>query len=244
MNGKKIVDRQISACTAYGGSLLVGCERDESGKLFRYSGTTVYNLWLVKGLMSETDILNWLPKHAPEAVKPKGSSVNYVLEHSFAGNGEGTNIDTGVRLYDTTDKKWTLQVQLDMDSAIRGAVLSCFAEDPNNYRGLLIRQTDDRIFCITTGQSFNEVTVPPGQKAAFTVVKSEYRYTIYVNGEQAASVESRCAAYNGPLLLGCERRLNGKSFRFSNVKVRALSVYDGAYSAEQVKELTEGGKAK
>jgi hypothetical protein len=244
VNGKKVVDGQISACTAYDGSLLIGCERDENGKLFRYSGTTVYNLWLVKGLMSDADILNWAPKYVAEAAKPKGASVDYTLNHSFAGNGKDSSVDTGVRLYDTTGKDWTLQVKIDWDDTLRGAVLSCFAEDPDDYRGLLIRQTDGCVFSVTAGQSYTKITVPAEKKVTLTVVKSEYHYTIYVDGKKAASAESRCATYNGPLLLGCERKLNGNAFRFSCVKIRTLSIHNGAYSAEQVKVLANSGETK
>ncbi|MCI1966252.1 MAG: hypothetical protein LKJ17_09020 [Oscillospiraceae bacterium] len=239
VNGSKKVDGQVSECTAYDGSLLVGCEQDESGNLFRYSGTTVYNLWMVQGLMSEADILGWAPEHAPEAEKPSGVSVNYTLDHSFAGNGKDRFVDTGVRLYDTTEKDWTLQVRLDRDDDLKGTVLSCFAEDPNRYRGFVIRQTDSHTFAVTAGQSYTEITIPSEKTVTLTAVKSGYLYTFYVDGKKEASTESRCAAYNGPLMLGCERRLNGGPFRFSNVKIRALSIRDGAFDAAQVKNLAE-----
>ncbi len=233
LNGEKVLDAAGSECDAYGGSLLVGAEYDGDGNVFRYSGTTVYNLWVVDGVLDESSILSWSPEYAPPAIKQSGSDTEYTLEDSFAGNKKSAFVDTGIRLYDVADKSWSVSFQLELDESCTGSIISCFCEEPTDYRGLFIRQTGENSFGMATGKTYSEFTVPQEKYVAFTLVKNGFDYTLYIDGELALTAEGRCAAYSGPLMIGCERQLNGKAFRFSQAKIKSLSVTREILSAEQ-----------
>lgn len=237
LNGTKILDSAASVCESYDGNLLVGCEERPDGTRLRYSGTTVYNLWVVDGVLAESELLAWAPAYAPAPQKDAGAAVAYTLPQSFAGNGKDSGLDTGVRLYDVPDKNWSLQFQVDRDDANTGAVLSCFAEDADNYRGLMVRQLDADTYAFTLGQTYQEVTVSDNRVAAFAVVKEGTQYSLYANGELAATLNSRCAAYDGPLVIGCERTLAGVLFRSSEIRVRRLTVTSHALTPAQVRDF-------
>jgi hypothetical protein len=232
LNGVAVVEQQLAPCEAYTGNLLVGCEQDADGNLFRYSGTTVYNLRVVRGVMSVQEIQSWAPEWAPETPEQEGSSAAYQLPHSFAGDGNTAYVNAGVALYDVPEKDWTLNVQLDRDDTFTGTVLSCFAEDPADYRGLLVRQPDAGTLAVTVGQSYTELSLPSGPMVTLTIAKQGFDYTFYLNGSAAGTATSRCRHYDGPLLLGCERTLSGEPFRFSRAKIRRLTACDGAGTAQ------------
>ena len=237
LNGEKVLDQDVSACNAYDGTLLLGCEQDKAGKLFRYSGVTIYNLKVVQGIVSEKDMLAWNPAYAQELPRETGSAVDYTLKKSFAGNGADSFVDTGMKLYDVADKSWTINMLLDRSDDHTGSVISCFAEDTENYRGLLVRQTDAYTFDFTLGQQFMEITVPPERKLGISIVKDNDTYSIYVNGELQNTAESHCASYNGDLYLGCECSSAGEPFRFSKINIRSFTVSGRALSAEEIRKL-------
>ncbi|MGN1024020.1 MAG: hypothetical protein ACI4OJ_11000, partial [Lachnospiraceae bacterium] len=240
LNGEKIVDGEACESDAYNGDLMIGCELDANGIPFRYSGTTVDNFEVIDGLLSEEEILAWDPEILPEAEEEPGSDVTYTLETSFAGNGEDAFVDTGVQLYDVPKKTWSLNCIVDPGG--NGTLFSCFAEDPADYRGLVVRQSDDTTLTLITGRVSTQITVPEGQRYALSIVRQEDRYVIYVNGKKQAEVESLCAAYDGTLLLGCERTVTGKPFRFSTQRIRKLEVTPEAMDAEDVTRFWEDGQ--
>ena len=239
LNGQKVLDQDVSSCNRYEGPLLLGCEQDSTGKLFRYSGVTIYNFKLVEGIMPEKDLLDWSPVYAKVLPEKTGSKINYSLKESFAGNGKDSYIDTGMQLYDVADKNWTINMILDRSDTNVGSVISCFAEDTENYRGLLVRQTDAYTFDFTLGQQFVELTVPPDRKLGITIVKDKDTYSIYLNGILQKTVKSHCASYDGKLYLGCERSSIGEPFRFSNVNIRSLTSSGTALNTEEVAALYE-----
>jgi len=239
LNGQKVLDQDVSSCNSFGGPLLLGCEQDSTGKLFRYSGVTIYNFKLIQGIMPEQEILNWKPVYAKVLPEKTGSKIGYTLSESFAGNGKNAYIDTGMQLYDAADKSWTINMILDRSDTNTGSVISCFAEDTENYRGLLVRQTDAYTFDFTLGQQFTELTVPPDRKLGITIVKDKDSYSVYINGKLQNTVKSHCASYDGKLYLGCERSSIGEPFRFSTVNICSLTASGTALNAEEVAALYE-----
>ncbi len=234
LNGKKICDESVSISDPYDGDLMIGCEFDADGNVFRRSGTTIYNFEIYDGLLSEADILAWDPDPLAPASKSVGSDVSYKLDTPFTGNSKDSFIDTGLQLYDNAGKDWTISFTLDQVNDLEGAILSCFDETPGNYRGLLIRKYEDNRFTFVTGLEYSEYTLPPATTANFTIVKAGLQYSIYLNRTLIIEKESRCADYLGNLYIGCERDKNGNTVRYSNVKIRELSITNRALTPEEV----------
>ena len=224
LNGEIIVDGDNSPCDVSDLNLLIGSQVDSDGNLFRFSGTTVYNLEIYNGLMSSEDILSWKPEPMPEAPKPIPSDVRYYLENSFAGNGRNVALDTGIQLYDVADKNWSLHLVIDYDKEGLGTALSCFAEDPTNYRGFLVRQLDETTYDLTLGSSHTTLTVGWDPVVIIDVIKEGYHYTVYMNGEKKFETDAVCKSWDGTLIIDAERLLNGSLFRYSNQKVRKLEI--------------------
>lgn len=242
VNGERVVDQDISVCASYDGSFLIGGQTDEHGDIFRRSGTTVYNLDAFRGIMSEEQILAWNPAPLEAAPRDPGMDVTYKLPYSFVGNNRDAYVDTGIRLYDNAEKDWTIFLALDRVTVRRGAVISCFDENPEKYRGLLIRQTDDTHFSFTTGTEYTEVEAHPADTLTLCVVKQGHCYTIYINGQFAAEKESKIASYLGNLYIGCERNQNGRPFRFSDISVRRLEIVGDALTKEMVRAKEQSWK--
>ena len=222
-NNEKIVDCVSSPTDAFDQDLTVGCEINDEDNIFRLSGTTVYNLEVFSGVLPDETILNWTPADLPEEPAPEPSPVDFVLENGFAGDGKMRYLDTGIQLYDVSDKSWHLHLVLDNFDNASGAALSCFAEDPNNYRGLLVRQIDAETYGITVGQEYISVSIE-SRRVVFDIVKDKNHYKVYVNGELKAEKDSKIRYWDGPLFVCAERLLNGEPFRFSTEKVRSLEI--------------------
>ena len=224
LNGEVIVDGEISPCDVHDLNLLIGCQVTLEDNLFRFSGTKIYNLEIIKGIMSPEDIAAWKPDPQPEAPKPIPSDVEYHLENSFAGNEKNFCIDTGIQLYDVADKNWSLHLVINYDKTGRGTALSCFAEDPANYRGLLVRQIDETNYNLTLGSAITNLTVGWDPVVIIDILKQEYHYTVYMNGEKKFETDAATKSWDGNLIIGAERLLNGSFFRYSNQKVRKLEI--------------------
>lgn len=235
LNGEKVLDQDVSVCEAYGGSFLIGCQEDANGDLFRFSNTTVYNLEVYAGLMTEEQILSWHPSPLAAAYKAPGMDVSYILKESFAGNKKNACVDTGIMLYDNAEKDWTITFLLDRVTVRRGSVLSCFDETPGKYRGLLLRQTDETHFSFVLGAEYADVEIHPADQAVITLVKNQNHYQIYVDGELRAEADSKIASYLGNLYIGCERDQNGRPFRFSDISVRRLEIVSRAMNGDEVR---------
>ena len=224
LDGEKVADGVSSPCGSYDGPLMIGCELDAEGKPFRYSGTKVCNLEIISGLLREDDLKSWAPAPLPEAPAPISSPVDYRMESGLAGDGRKMYLDTGVQLYDTADKNWWIHMVLDLDGASTGTALACFAEDPANYRGLLVRHIGENTYGLTLGAGYCTVTASAGRTAVMDVVKEQYHYKVYMNGELRAELDSRTKTWDGTLFVGAERMLDGTPFRFSTEKIRKLTI--------------------
>ena len=236
LDGECVMDWTAAESDPYEEELLIGCQVKENGEYFRYSGTTVYNLDVVEGVMDPEQIAEWKPAVLPEAVKEQGSSTDYTLAESFAGNGKDRYLDTGIRLYDVSDKDWSMHYVIDLTYDTMGTVAACFAEDPNNYRGFAFRQMDEDTYGVILGSAYVSFKSNPGRTMVVDIVKEEFTYRVYVDGALIDETEGRCSVYNGSLLLCAEQMENGSLFRFSNQKIRKLAIVAEALSDEQLKE--------
>ena len=119
-----------------------------------------------------------------------------------------------------------------MDTA--GILLSCFAEDPKQYRGLIISQLDKNTLGITLGQTSSEVELPPSPECEILVEKQGFVYQVSLNGEKVLeNVESAASEYDGNLYLGCSLNEKGVPFRFSEVKILQLDIEEKQQNTEE-----------
>lgn len=224
VDGQLVVDGAASPCNPYDGSLLIGCQCTAEGQIFRYSGTTVYNLEIIQGVAAREVIESWNPVPMPEAPQKESSPVAYQLSAGLAGDGKRQYVDTGIQLYDVADKNWHIHMVIDYDENTRGTALSCFAEDPADYRGLLVRHVDKNTYSLILGTVYRTVSVELNRVVVLDIVKQAFSYTVYLNGEKQIEAESRCKLWDGTLLVCAERMLNGTPFRFSTQKIRQLTI--------------------
>ena len=238
LNGEMVVNSDNSPCDAHDLTLLVGCENDGQGGVFRFSGATVYNLELINGLMLPEDILAWEPAALPEEPKPIPTPVEYSMETGMAGNGKDNYLDTGIQLYDVADKNWALHMIIDYSEDGYGSALSCFAEDPTNYRGLLVRQVDKTTYGLTLGSSYVSITVGTDRVIVMDILKEHYHYSVYVNGVKQAETDGICKSWDGTLLVASERMLNGTPFRFSTQKIRSLEITEHIPTEDEIMQMS------
>lgn len=224
VNGEQIVQDELVETEGYKGNLLLGCQETADGEKIRFSDVHIYNLEVYKGIMDEQDILAWDPAYAQEPEVKEPSPVEYELTEAFMGDGIKEFKDTGICLYDTADKNWSLRMKFRKTEQ-GGILASCFAEDPNQYRGLIISQMDENTLNLTLGQTSQEIELPPQPEHEIVIQKQEFSYTVYLNGEKVLeNVESKAPEYDGTLYLGCQIDKKGIPFRFSRAKIQELSV--------------------
>ena len=150
--------------------------------------------------------------------------MDYTLDKSFLGDGKSAYVDTGVQLYDVADKGWSLEMTFRKSGT--GHLVTCFAEDPSSYRGLIVSVLDDSTLSLTLGQSALELEMGPRPEQTLKIVKQGSDYTVYLDGELAGQVSSDAPEYDGTLLIGCALDGSGKPFRFSTAKILSLTVTD------------------
>ena len=224
LNGKQVVQQDYCDTNPWGGNLLLGCQETGEGEKMRFSAVTVYNFEVYHGVMEDTDILAWHPEHRPEPVAKQPAPVAYTLDRSFLGDGKSAYVDTGVQLYDVADKSWCLEMTFRKSGP--GHLVTCFAEDPNSYRGLIVTALDDTTLSLTLGQAALELTLGPRPEQALKITKQAGDYAVWLNGEPAGQLHSDAPAYDGTLLIGCAADGSGKPFRFSHAKILSLTVTD------------------
>ncbi len=224
LNGKQVVEQDYCDTSPWSGNLLLGCQETTEGEKMRFSGVTLYNFEVYRGVMTTADILTWSPEHRPEPPAKQPSPVDYTLDKSFLGDGKSAYVDTGVQLYDVADKGWSLEMTFRKSGT--GHLVTCFAEDPSSYRGLIVSVLDDSTLSLTLGQSALELEMGPRPEQTLKIVKQGSDYTVYLDGELAGQVSSDAPEYDGTLLIGCALDGSGKPFRFSTAKILSLTVTD------------------
>lgn len=224
LNGKRLVDKELCETNPWAGNLLLGCQETPEGEKMRFSSVKLHNFEFFNGVMQLKDILSWKPMYKPAPLPPVATPVDYTLPQPFLGDGTGTYVDTGVRLYDTTDKDWALEMTFRKNGA--QTLATCFAEEPSCYRGLIISMLDDKTLNLTLGQTGMELELPPQPEHTLKIVKEDRHYTVYLNGVLAGQTDSNAPAYDGTLHIGCAVDGKGKPFRFSKAKILAFAVTD------------------
>ena len=240
VNDQKVLDQVESQADVYDGTLLVGAQRDAEGNIFRVSRTRVNSLTVLSGVMEDAAIRAHAFADAAMPAQIVASSVDYRLAQPFAGNQKTNYVDTGVMLYDAPAKDWTLQtIVRTRQGTNAGVYLSCFSED-GNYRGFLLRQNDADSITLHMGQleTYSIPLTEQNRVLNFVVVKRGDTYRVYANGAFCEELEVSCSRYKGTLLVGCQTDADGERFRYSNAKVDALELRDGAVSEEEALRLS------
>lgn len=246
VNGTQLFSGYELPCDAYSGTLLLGCEElTPGGEKFRFSPTRVLNLEVYDSVLKDSEIRAWQPEDLPEAPKPLGVGVKdaaeaYTLPEQFVGGVEtyrqASYLDTQTRLFASTATRFTLLTSVTpSENPGNGVFLSCFDENAQNYRGLLIRQLDNAQINIVFGQNVG-VTVSGefDREMHLTIVKDGKNYRIYADGQLVAEAESPAESYDGTLLIGAQRDADGNIFRISKTRVNHLSLYAGVMTEADI----------
>lgn len=243
VNGKQVLQEDL-LCDSYGGTLLLGCqELSPQGERFRFSQTRILNLEHYDSVLDERTIKTWNPEPLPEPEMPLGMLTEtpetvYTLPEKFNGAAApGTYVDTGVRLLESAGTRFTLLASLmPEDTPGDNVFFSCFSEVPGEYRGLLVRQLTEQRLDIIVGNNHGFILpITLGEPINLAIVKDGSVYTAYVNGEKVIDrEESRCAAFDGTLLLGAQTDAQGNIFRQSQTRVNSLTVMAGVMSEADI----------
>ena len=242
MNGEMAAADIVSPCLAYDGTLLVGAQHDAEGNVFRKSSKQVNSLTIVSGVMDDQAIRAWDYSDAALPGQRMASSVNYVMDAAFMGNGQDRWVDTGAMLFDLPGKDWTLDTTIETEYGVNnGVYMSCFSEEAGAYRGFMLRQDDETSLTLFVGNAAtHRIALSETEKMMhLVVVKRGSRYDVYLNGKQETTIDSACRGYNGTLLVGCQETAEGELFRFSTAKVRGLMVMDGALDEAEASKLSQ-----
>ena len=161
----------------------------------------------------------------------------YALEEPFHGGGV-RYVNTRVALYRKPYLNYTVLARLNTTCDSGDMVyLACFAEEEDNYRGLLVRKEADGAIHIVLTPMYGMVLEEFGELLDLAIVKDGLNYRIYADGQLVNEITTdEFDPYDGPLLIGCEFDANGNPMRYSKVSVHDLQVYDSALDDADVRE--------
>ena len=170
------------------------------------------------------------------------SGATYVLGTPFEGDGATQFVDTKQKLY-TGGQDWTIFTRFSTQCTSSEKVLfSCFSET-EPYRGLLVRLADDGKLDVVVGRNYyTKLDLPNKEQVTLAIAKSGDQYFIYLEGKQAAFVESSCENYDGTLLLGAERMANNTLGRLSAVSIDKFEFYNTSKAGAESLQWTEENK--
>jgi hypothetical protein len=244
LDGEVVETNINTTCEAYSGSLTVGCQRLPDGRIGKLSGVNVQALEVREGALTEKKIQTWSEKHTYQLTTEEvteqlfanfSGQLDYTLDSPFQGNGEET-ANTGVQLYADPQRDWTLltELKLPADENEGGVYLSCFSEDSTDYRGLLIRKTEESLqILVGSGQMFTWL-LPDADSIRLAIVKKGDLYTVYADGMLLGTLESACNAYAGELVLGGELDVDYEPFRFSTLGVQRLEIREESVDTTEI----------
>lgn len=179
-------------------------------------------------------------------MEQKDETQSYSLPTVFKGDGVEQYIDTGVCLYDNPTASWTILADLTIGNGDEqeGIYFSCFNENPEEFGGLLVRKTNNKLNIVVGSNYSTEIDVPLGDHVLLVITKDRNSYTINVNGENVQSdwETAYSFSYKGNLMIGCELDEEGNPFRFSTGRVNSLEVYHEVWNRNRINswmELTE-----
>lgn len=240
INGQMMMNKEEISSGAYGGTLLIGCQEQLSGMgRFNFSHGRVLNLEIYEKPQTAQAIAAWSPQALPEPQLPLGLFVAtpetvYTLPEQFMGGGEDYDqeayLDTKLRLLDETGTRFTLLASVTPhEMKGDGVFFSCFSEQADHYRGLLVRQLDDQTLNVIVGANYGvNIPITLGQAVRLAIVKDGSIYTVYADGQKVLDqVESHADVYDGTLLVGAQHDAEGNIFRVSQTRVNSLTVLSG-----------------
>lgn len=181
-------------------------------------------------------------------IKPSEAKLIYDLDDPFYGDGNSSYVDTEIKLYDGSMDQWIVMAYISNDLGEGDNVFfSCFSES-EPYRGLILRNP--------TGSSYEFICGMQGQQwiyqenakyFAVAIQRDENNYRLFFNGAVIYELTSEeVIDYDGTLLLGCEEDEHGAKFRFGNVDIASLRVYQGTQSpsitASQMEDMVENSQ--
>ncbi len=246
LNGVLVFDHIVLPAAENDGPLLVGCRASENGERTDFGAAQVCCLEVYMQTLSPSEIAGWIHDILPLPSFPLGFDRNqiellYKLPEQFIGGGaylQQDHVDTGISLFDDPGTSFTLMARL-VPQPIDGennVYFSCFAEEADRWRGLLLRGESDRSLSLLLGQVYNlNIPCSPDSPLNLCVQKDRNVYTVYVDGKLALDhVTIDCDPYDGTLLVGCEETLEGAMFRKSATRVSALELFSGILPEEDV----------
>lgn len=220
-----------SDCESYSGTLLLGCERMANNTLGRLSAVQINRFELYDNAKSPAECQTWT---AENRVNPSREQIleswkaayagigTYTLDAPFRGDGEAY-LDTDVRLYADPKADWHLTADLLLDGQ-DGTYLSCFNEEVDAYRGLLVRKSGNTLTVQVGGEASFSTLVFDGPHNTLDIVKTGDSYAVSFNGTLLGTTDSPTQPYYGSLLVGAERGYDLEPFRQSPLTVWSLTV--------------------
>ena len=230
LEGKQAGSAQ-SGCESYSGTLLLGCERMANNTLGRLSAVQIDRFELYDNAKSSAECLSWT---AENRVNPSREQIlegwkgayagieDYTLDAPFRGDGEAC-LDTGVQLYADPKADWHLTADLLLDDQ-DGTYLSCFNEEVDAYRGLLVRKSGNTLTVQVGGGAGFSTLVFDGSHNTLDIEKTGSSYTVSFGGTLLGRLDSPTQPYYGSLLVGGERDYDLEPFRQSALTVWSLTV--------------------
>ena len=221
-------------------TLLLGCQRYPDGSRFRYSSTEIHNLEIYDIPLSAEDIALWSPAELPQPPQrqpqPADSQAAFCLQERFVGDGFSGYLDTGVSPYANPQDSWTLLAQFSEDCGMGANVyFSSFCEDAADYRGVMARRLEPGRLNLLYGNRSMILPVEEGSDVCLAIVKDEFAYTIFLNGERIVDGDlCETNPWAGNLLLGCQETPEGEKMRFSGVTVYNLELYNGVMAEADI----------
>ena len=230
LEGEQVGSAQ-SDCESYSGTLLLGCERMANNTLGRLSAVQIDRFELYDNAKSSAECLSWT---AENRVNPSREQIlegwkgayagieDYTLDVPFRGDGEAC-LDTGVQLYADPKADWHLTADLLLDDQ-DGTYLSCFNEEVDAYRGLLVRKSGNTLTVQVGGGAGFSTLVFDGTHNTLDIEKTGSSYTVSFGGTLLGRLDSPTQPYYGSLLVGGERDYDLEPFRQSALTVWSLTV--------------------
>ena len=230
LEGEQVGSAQ-SDCESYSGTLLLGCERMANNTLGRLSAVQIDRFELYDNAKSSAECLSWT---AENRVNPSREQIlegwkgayagieDYTMDAPFRGDGEAC-LDTGVQLYADPKADWHLTADLLLDDQ-DGTYLSCFNEEVDAYRGLLVRKSGNTLTVQVGGGAGFSTLVFDGSHNTLDIEKTGSSYTVSFGGTLLGRLDSPTQPYYGSLLVGGERDYDLEPFRQSALTVWSLTV--------------------
>ncbi len=243
LDGKKVYAYIESNCDSYSGTLTIGSQWMSNGQLGSLSAVTVEELEVYLQEKSEAEILKWMTEHAyvPTAqemeeyyTKQDAASIVYQMGKAFYGDGQ-SYINTGIQLYRNPDQNWTLTANLALpENELDGVYFACFSEEPDHYRGLLVRKVGQELQILLGNSQMLTRRLFGGGNLDLTITKSGDKYEVFIGGVSIGTVTSACDSYVGPLMIGCELDTNYQPFRQTFLTVNRLEIADTVATREEI----------